>query len=67
MGPEYAVEFRLQHKDGTYSWIYTRGLVVREAVGKPIRMLGGPLDTNARKSLEKQYRHAVRMEATDGL
>jgi PAS domain S-box-containing protein len=31
---EYATEFRLRHKNGTYRWIYTRGVVLRDASGR---------------------------------
>jgi diguanylate cyclase (GGDEF)-like protein/PAS domain S-box-containing protein len=46
----YDVDMRMRRKDGTWSWIVSRGIVVqRDARGKPQRMLGTHADINALK------------------
>jgi two-component system, cell cycle sensor histidine kinase and response regulator CckA len=50
---QYVVEFRLRHKDGSYRWIYTRGVVVHDASGKPFRVLGCHLDVTDRRRGEQ--------------
>jgi diguanylate cyclase (GGDEF)-like protein/PAS domain S-box-containing protein len=48
--PVYDVEMRMRCKKGAWSWIVSRGLVVRrDAQGKPQRMLGTHTDINALK------------------
>lgn len=48
--PVYNVDMRMRCKDGGWSWIVSRGTVVRrDAQGKPQRMLGTHTDINARK------------------
>jgi PAS domain S-box-containing protein len=49
---EYTVEFRMRHKDGAWRWIYARGEVLRDAAGKPLRMLGCHVDVTERKRAE---------------
>ena len=48
----YEVEFRTRQPDGSLRWIATRGSVMRDAQGTPIRMIGIDMDVSARKQAE---------------
>jgi PAS domain S-box-containing protein len=52
----YENEFRLQHRDGSYRWIVSRGSVLFGADGRPDRMLGAHLDITERKAAEERLR-----------
>jgi PAS domain S-box-containing protein len=54
--PEYSVEFRTQHRDGSYRWMLSRGVVVRDAAGRPIRFAGTRIDITTRKQAEDALR-----------
>ena len=42
--PYFESENRVQHKDGTFRWMLSRGLAVRDALGKASRMAGSQTD-----------------------
>src|SRR5262249_25782694 len=54
----YDFEARTQHKDGSYRWTLSRGVAVRDATGKPIRMVGSTIDITDVKRAEEALRRA---------
>ena len=56
--PEYEVEFRARHWDGSWRWILSRGIAVRDAAGKPIRFAGTRIDITDLKRIEGELRQA---------
>ncbi|HUC86331.1 MAG TPA: PAS domain S-box protein [Candidatus Acidoferrales bacterium] len=55
-GERYEVEFRLRHKNGSWRWVSSRGAVIRDASGRPIRMVGAISDVTERKQAEATLR-----------
>jgi PAS domain S-box-containing protein len=48
----YDVAYRAVHPDGQVRWVATTGRVVRDAAGRPVRMLGAASDITAQKQAE---------------
>jgi PAS domain S-box-containing protein len=46
-------QYRFKRKDGTYAAVEDRGLIEREAGGKPVRMIGAMQDISERKRSEE--------------
>ena len=54
-GGQYTSETRALQTDGTVRWVVTRGRVVRDASGEPVRVLGTVLDvTDARQQADSR-------------
>jgi PAS domain S-box-containing protein len=52
--PTLSLEYRLEHKDGSYRWIHSRAVLVRDGEGQPLRIIGANADITHRKQLEKE-------------
>lgn len=46
-------EYRIQRKDGTYFWVLDRGIAIRDAQGRVVRMVGVDTDITWRKEVEE--------------
>ena len=50
-------EYRFLKADGMYAHVYDKGYVIRDEVGKPIRMIGAMQDITHRKETEVQLKN----------
>jgi PAS domain S-box-containing protein len=55
---EIRVENRTRHKDGSYHWLLTLGKAMRDASGRPVRLIGTVLDITDRKRAEEALRES---------
>jgi diguanylate cyclase (GGDEF)-like protein/PAS domain S-box-containing protein len=65
--PYFEAEFRIRHKNGSYGWVLSRGLAVRNSPGKVSRMAGSQTDITARKTAEAQLIHDAFHDNLTGL
>ena len=56
---EYALEFRLRHKDGSYRWITARASFALEPDGRRVRLLSSHMDITDRKRAEEQLQRTL--------
>jgi PAS domain S-box-containing protein len=57
-GPPYSAEFRTVLRDGRMRWLTTKGHLVRDSDGRPLRMVGATTDITERMELLGAERRA---------
>ncbi|MBI5031470.1 MAG: PAS domain S-box protein [Chloroflexi bacterium] len=60
-------EYRILHSDGRYRWMLCRGLAVRDAKGRALRVAGSQTDISRRKAAEERLIHDALHEPLTGL
>lgn len=58
---DWSDSYRFERADGSYADIRDRGYVIRDDVGRPLRMIGAMLDQTEQMRVERELRH----QATD--
>lgn len=59
----FAMEYRLRRHDGEYRWLLDQGQPRYDASGAFAGFIGSCLDLTEHRNLERQMRHAVKMES----
>jgi PAS domain S-box-containing protein len=59
-----ACEYRIKARDGSYRWVEDRGLPIRDAAGRAIRLVGCVSNVTARRSMEEALRNSEQRHAT---
>jgi PAS domain S-box-containing protein len=62
--PAYAIEYRIQHQDGSWHWVRARGLCVRDSAGRAVRIAGSVTDIDAQRQAEDRLRKSEERYAT---
>ncbi len=65
--PHFENEHRILHRDGTYHWVLSRGLAVKDGEGTAYRIAGSQTDITDRKLAEEQLMHDALHDALTGL
>jgi len=65
--PHFEIEHRIRHADGTYRWMLTRGMAIRDAAQSATRMAGSQTDVTARKVAEEQLLKDALRDGLSGL
>ena len=60
-------EHRLRHAEGFFIWVLCRGIVVRDADGRAVRIAGSMTDITARKDLEERLRREAQFDTLTAL
>ncbi|HEY7215632.1 MAG TPA: ATP-binding protein [Thermoanaerobaculia bacterium] len=56
----FSVEYRVRHRDGRYVHVWDKGLIVRDAGGRPVRVVGSTIDISDRKRAQAELEAAHR-------
>ena len=62
-GKPHDIVHRIVTPDGSERWVHERADVLRDAQGRPVRMIGTVQDITDRRQLEEQVRHAQKLDA----
>ncbi|MBF2025902.1 MAG: PAS domain S-box protein [Oscillatoriales cyanobacterium C42_A2020_001] len=54
----YSLEYRIRHKQGHYVYVRDQGLILRDAVGNPVRVVGNTIDISEQKQAEEALRES---------
>jgi diguanylate cyclase (GGDEF)-like protein/PAS domain S-box-containing protein len=65
--PRFETEHRVRHKDGSYRWVASRGLAVRDAAGRALRMAGSQTDITSHRLTIERLRDDAFHDALTGL
>src|SRR5262249_25573127 len=57
----YETECRVRHRDGSYRWMLSRGIALRDSAGRAYRLLGTRIDITDRKRAEEALRDSERL------
>jgi PAS domain S-box-containing protein len=60
--PEYRVEHRMVHRDGSLRWVLAQGSALRSPDGNPYRMVGTDIDITDRKTAELALERQTQQE-----
>lgn len=62
-GAAYDVSHRIVRPDGSVRWVHEKADIIRDAAGRPVRMIGTVQDMTEQRHLEQQLLQAQKMEA----
>jgi diguanylate cyclase (GGDEF)-like protein/PAS domain S-box-containing protein len=65
--PQFECEYRIRHANGTYLWVLSRGLAMRDSSGSAHRLAGSQSDITARKLAQERLAHDAVHDALTGL
>ena len=67
LAPHFENEHRMMHRDGSYVWMLSRALAVRDSSGKAYRLVGSQTDITDRKLVEERLMHEAIHDVLTGL